>query len=42
MVYPAYYMALIAKTDRVHTDLYLPLWMHLKDTAGVMKKLIHT
>lgn len=31
---------LIAKTDKNNSQLGLPLWMHLTDTAGVIKKLI--
>lgn len=30
---------LIAKTDQDGSYEWLPLWMHLRDTAGVMKKL---
>jgi CRISPR-associated endonuclease/helicase Cas3 len=29
----------VAKTDRENSELYLPLWMHLADTAGVMEFL---
>lgn len=32
---------LMAKSDNEEGNLWLPLWMHLKDTAGVMKKLVH-
>ena len=35
------YKQLMAKSDREFGDAWLPLWMHLKDTAGVMKKLVH-
>ncbi len=28
-----------AKTDRENTALWLPLWMHLRDTAEIIKKL---
>lgn len=35
------YKSLMAKSDPEDENLWLPLWMHLKDTAGVMKKLIH-
>lgn len=31
---------LIGKTDQQNPDLYLPLWMHLMDTAGMMSYLI--
>lgn len=30
----------MAKTDRDLQEGWLPLWMHLRDTAGVMKKLV--
>jgi CRISPR-associated endonuclease/helicase Cas3 len=29
----------VAKTDRENPELYLPLWMHLADTAGVIEYL---
>lgn len=32
---------LAAKSDPEDTSLWLPLWMHLKDSAGVMRKLVH-
>lgn len=35
------YKHLMAKSDQEDDSLWLPLWMHLKDTAGVMKKLVH-
>lgn len=35
------YKLLMAKIDHEDSGLWLPLWMHLKDTAGVMKKLVH-
>ena len=35
------YEGLMAKTDPEDDTLWLPLWMHLKDTAGVMKRLVH-
>ncbi len=28
-----------AKTDRQDAQLYLPVWMHAQDTAGIMKRL---
>ena len=28
------------KTDREDPDLWLPVWMHLEDTAGIMNRLI--
>lgn len=31
---------LMAKTSPETTEMWLPLWMHLRDTAGIMKKLI--
>lgn len=34
------YQILMAKTSRDREETWLPLWMHLRDTAGVMKKLI--
>lgn len=33
------YRALMAKTGRGTEEGWLPLWMHLRDTAGIMKKL---
>lgn len=33
------YRLLMAKTGRNPDEEWLPLWMHLKDTAGIMKKL---
>lgn len=33
------YRLLMAKTGRDPEEEWLPLWMHLKDTAGIMKKL---
>lgn len=33
------YQILMAKTDRETGGAWLPLWMHLRDTAGIMKKL---
>ena len=35
------YKSLIAKTDSQDQNLGLPLWIHLKDTGGIMKKLIY-
>ena len=32
---------MIAKTDRMNNELWLPLWMHSFDTAGVMKYLYY-
>ena len=32
---------MIAKTDRTDNELWLPLWMHSYDTAGVMEYLYH-
>ena len=34
------YQILMAKTSRETEEEWLPLWMHLKDTAGVIKKLV--
>lgn len=34
------YQMLMAKTGRDTGEAWLPLWMHLRDTAGVMKKLV--
>lgn len=34
------YRILMAKADRDTEELWLPLWMHLRDTAGIMKKLV--
>lgn len=34
------YQVLMAKTGRDFGDVWLPLWMHLRDTAGVMRKLV--
>lgn len=34
------YNHFVAKTDKNDNTLWLPLWMHLRDTAGVMKKII--
>ncbi len=34
------YQILMAKTDRNSEEMWLPLWMHLRDTAGVMKRLV--
>ena len=34
------YHILMAKTGRDSQEAWLPLWMHLRDTAGVMKKLV--
>ncbi len=34
------YQILVAKTGRDIEEAWLPLWMHLRDTAGVMKKLV--
>lgn len=36
------YKVLMAKTSADWEEIWLPLWMHLKDTAGVMKKLVRT
>lgn len=33
------YQLLMAKTSRETEDKWLPLWMHLRDTAGIMEKL---
>lgn len=33
------YRLLMAKTGRETEEEWLPLWMHLKDTAGIMEKL---
>ena len=30
---------LAGKTDPEHTSLWLPLWMHLRDTAEIMELL---
>jgi len=35
-----FYKILMAKSDRGTGELWLPLWMHLRDTAGIMKKLV--
>ncbi len=34
------YKRLMAKTDRETDDRWLPLWMHLRDTAGIMRHLV--
>lgn len=34
------YHILMAKTGRDTQEAWLPLWMHLRDTAGVIKKLV--
>lgn len=34
------YHLLMAKTGRDAEEVWLPLWMHLRDTAGVMKLLV--
>jgi len=34
------YHVFMAKTSPETGQLWLPLWMHLKDTAGIMKKLV--
>lgn len=34
------YQILMAKTSRETEEEWLPLWLHLKDTAGVIKKLV--
>ncbi len=34
------YQYLMAKTNRDSKEAWLPLWMHLKDTAGIMKRLV--
>lgn len=34
------YKVLMAKTSPDTADMWLPLWMHLRDTAGVMRKLV--
>lgn len=34
------YYLLMAKTGRGTEEEWLPLWMHLKDTAGIMEKLV--
>lgn len=34
------YQMLMAKSNSDEEGRWLPLWMHLKDTAGVMKKLV--
>ena len=31
---------LVGKTDPENTSLWLPLWMHLWDTAGIMERLV--
>ena len=31
---------LAGKTDPGNTSLWLPLWMHLWDTAGIMERLV--
>ena len=31
---------LAGKTDPENTSLWLPLWMHLRDTAGIMVYLV--
>ena len=31
---------LVGKTDQENTSLWLPLWMHLWDTAGIMERLV--
>ena len=36
------YKVLMAKTSADCEEVWLPLWMHLRDTAGVMKKLVRT
>lgn len=34
------YRVLMAKTGQETEGTWLPLWMHLRDTAGIMKKLV--
>lgn len=34
------YQVLMAKSSPDTEELWLPMWMHLEDTAGIMKKLI--
>lgn len=34
------YKILMAKTGREAEEQWLPLWMHLRDTAGIMKRLV--
>ena len=34
------YGILMAKTGRDMEETWLPLWMHLRDTAGIMEKLV--
>jgi len=34
------YIEFVAKTDKSNTELWLPLWMHLRDTVGAMEKII--
>ncbi len=34
------YRTIVAKTDRSKSGAYLPLWMHLRDTAAVMTYLV--
>ena len=29
------------KTDRDNPEKWLPVWMHLEDTAGIMEKLVN-
>ena len=33
------YRALMAKTEKDTGGTWLPLWMHLRDAAGIMRKL---
>jgi CRISPR-associated endonuclease/helicase Cas3 len=35
------YKNFVAKTDKEDKELWLPLWMHHRDTVGVMEKLIN-
>ncbi len=34
------YRTLVGKADQGGEEKWLPLWMHLRDTAGIMKKLV--
>ena len=34
------YQRLAGKSDPAHSGLWLPLWMHMWDTAGVMRRLV--
>lgn len=38
-MFKCHFRKLVAKTDPQNQDRYLPLWMHAKDTAGVMAYL---